>query len=259
MFCKKCGKELPDESKFCSACGEYLESAMPAKTNTSLHSWETNKNILLLRIMSIVCSIIILILLFADWISIRIPELFTTTTCSTMALFNLEEYFLNIGVLEENITLVPVILMLSELAIGIFIIAYLISEFTSKPNYACVEQGYIAMGVTIIALIICFFTFWMFNATEEYYISISFTNSPYIIFALAILNDLFLLPKYQKMCQDNPDPSKIAKQEQRKARHDAEVLQSGGWKCNFCGKVNPQYTGTCSCGNTKYENKSVVE
>jgi len=28
----------------------------------------------------------------------------------------------------------------------------------------------------------------------------------------------------------------------------------GTWRCSKCGRIMPQYTGTCACGNTKYEN-----
>ena len=31
---------------------------------------------------------------------------------------------------------------------------------------------------------------------------------------------------------------------------DQKTLANGGWKCT-CGRVNPSYTGTCSCGKKK--------
>ena len=33
---------------------------------------------------------------------------------------------------------------------------------------------------------------------------------------------------------------------------DNKMLEAGGWKCT-CGKVNPSYTATCTCGTTKKE------
>ncbi len=33
---------------------------------------------------------------------------------------------------------------------------------------------------------------------------------------------------------------------------DNKVMKADGWKCPKCGKVNPGYTGTCSCGQSKY-------
>jgi Yip1 domain. len=38
MFCKNCGQEINDDSKFCSYCGEYLqESGQPAEKGTALN------------------------------------------------------------------------------------------------------------------------------------------------------------------------------------------------------------------------------
>ncbi len=28
--------------------------------------------------------------------------------------------------------------------------------------------------------------------------------------------------------------------------------KNDSWKCRKCGRINPLYTGTCACGNTKY-------
>ncbi len=44
------------------------------------------------------------------------------------------------------------------------------------------------------------------------------------------------------------------KQEEELARAE-RILKEGGWQCANCGKVHPKYTGTCGCGNTKYENQ----
>lgn len=37
--------------------------------------------------------------------------------------------------------------------------------------------------------------------------------------------------------------------------HKVETTSSAtNWKCKKCRKINPAYTGTCSCGNTREEN-----
>lgn len=41
--------------------------------------------------------------------------------------------------------------------------------------------------------------------------------------------------------------------ENSNGRQDEKLLTKGGWKCSKCGKVNPQYTGTCSCGEARYK------
>ena len=33
--------------------------------------------------------------------------------------------------------------------------------------------------------------------------------------------------------------------------YEKNVIEDGGWKCHFCNRVNPSYTGTCACGRTK--------
>ena len=32
-----------------------------------------------------------------------------------------------------------------------------------------------------------------------------------------------------------------------------EIMMNNGWKCSKCGRANPHYTGTCACGNSKYD------
>lgn len=34
-----------------------------------------------------------------------------------------------------------------------------------------------------------------------------------------------------------------------------DPISNNEWKCKNCGKVNSDYVGTCSCGNTKAENE----
>lgn len=40
--------------------------------------------------------------------------------------------------------------------------------------------------------------------------------------------------------------------------YEENLLKKGGWKCT-CGKVNPSYTGTCSCGGKKDTAKPTVQ
>lgn len=40
---------------------------------------------------------------------------------------------------------------------------------------------------------------------------------------------------------------------------ETEVKYKNGWKCDKCGCVNPEYTGTCSCGNSKFRRSNDVE
>lgn len=38
---------------------------------------------------------------------------------------------------------------------------------------------------------------------------------------------------------------------ERDKKYTSKVIEAGGWKCHFCNRTNPSYTGTCACGRTK--------
>ncbi len=53
MFCKKCGKELPEETRFCPDCGSELTSA-PSTTSTYQEGYAQPSNYLVLGIITTV-------------------------------------------------------------------------------------------------------------------------------------------------------------------------------------------------------------
>ena len=46
----------------------------------------------------------------------------------------------------------------------------------------------------------------------------------------------------------------VIKQKKAKALSNKVLYPNTEWKCKKCKKINPPYTGTCSCGNTREEN-----
>ena len=46
--------------------------------------------------------------------------------------------------------------------------------------------------------------------------------------------------------------SSYAREEENK-----RIMANGGWKCNNCNNVNPDYITTCSCGTSKSNNVSI--
>ena len=63
MFCPKCGKDLPDNSKFCKYCGSQIKNkGTLSYVPTSNVNDDKNKNII---IMGLVALIVVLIIVFA--------------------------------------------------------------------------------------------------------------------------------------------------------------------------------------------------
>ena len=52
----------------------------------------------------------------------------------------------------------------------------------------------------------------------------------------------------------NTANSAKVKKPSRAPTYKEGLLASGGWECKKCGTVNPSYTGSCGCGNSKREN-----
>ena len=50
----------------------------------------------------------------------------------------------------------------------------------------------------------------------------------------------------------------VTDREAEKAREQA-MLNSDGWKCSKCGRVNPGYTGTCGCGTSKMQSDALLK
>ncbi len=40
----------------------------------------------------------------------------------------------------------------------------------------------------------------------------------------------------------------------KEENHNRSLLENGGWKCNFCGRINADYVTTCTCGKRKNNN-----
>ena len=43
---------------------------------------------------------------------------------------------------------------------------------------------------------------------------------------------------------------------ERDKKYTSRVIEAGGWKCHFCNRTNPSYTGTCACGKTKEDTQN---
>lgn len=59
-------------------------------------------------------------------------------------------------------------------------------------------------------------------------------------------------------CRPSPLNYRCEKSEQEKQKEEhmeKRLLDDGGWRCAFCGRVNADYVTTCVCGKTPSESK----
>ena len=68
MICKKCGEEIPDESKFCYKCGKNLtedENVTPKKSIPIISKFFKNKKTKSITIIAIIILVLIMIVFFS--------------------------------------------------------------------------------------------------------------------------------------------------------------------------------------------------
>lgn len=273
MFCSKCGKENNNTAAFCAACGEKLKSGTTGSTTTTTAGMADKSSTLFqefrqMRNITLTITAVILVLAFTSWLKFNIPATFLSDAVEkNYTIIGICKFLGNYGeiidLLENAISSTSLMLfrfflilvIIFGLIIIISCIVYLKTLWSANPldsSNSNIVYGHNVMEVNSILLsIVIVFMYFINNSIPIF----SLTATPYIMLGLALVNRFLILPKYNSIYyQLLPSLHKETNDSK-----NAETLQKGGWKCNFCGKVNPQYTGTCSCGNTKYENKSVVE
>lgn len=100
MYCKHCGEQIDDNSKFCKQCGKNLDSGSAGISlpNISLGNFEFDA-----LTFSIIGFIVTVILCFPTWISIRIPDLWSGAKTYSVSLFNLVDLFQGAADLSQQI------------------------------------------------------------------------------------------------------------------------------------------------------------
>ncbi len=102
MFCIKCGKNLPDDSEFCSRCGEKIAIASERKNTPSKTSFNEQRSVekpikgIVLNIISFVftiTSIIICLLSSYMYIKVNIFSFAYTSDRIEVSLFSIHEFY----------------------------------------------------------------------------------------------------------------------------------------------------------------------
>lgn len=86
-------------------------------------------------------------------------------------------------------------------------------------------------------------------ATGFFVLSMGFMATGTILIGTAVV--ISSIPERRS---ENEDALSAIARDKRNGESDRHILNDGGWKCYKCGKVNPPYVTSCSCGVSKFNN-----
>lgn len=203
MFCRNCGKEVKEESKFCSFCGEPTNILSKASKQISIQNIVRVDNGTLLHFLPIIISCVIVLLTFSKWITIE--SWMVSSDFSTWRLIKTIGSLSKYSDTEQIIGFV-ILLVIFMATVIILSVNYILKAYRAgtqaKSNWHIV-YGYSAMlAIAIICFIYAVFTMIIFSAgsSGDYdVVKIYFNEKMYYIIVLACLNRFVLLPKLNKI------------------------------------------------------------
>ncbi len=286
-FCTNCGKRLNGE-KFCPDCGKAIDSnTVPSAYSFTGINGQASSFQNILRIVGMIASILAVFSLFGKWIFIDLGNLLGYFGIEGN--FNVFDLFLDFTDTMKNldgmhsdsqILLWVYIFSIILFVLGILVLVYSIFDFIAFCKGTNIKKALNSLSDFVIA--ISAFTIlgvlashlYIYMAFDEYgygqlasyvYKVIGFTPLPVIVLVSGIL--LKVLVYFDKTPQTNTsyvsqniqssntysEKLKTINNQMNEQKHENKLLNNGGWTCK-CGKVNPHYTGTCSCGHSKWNN-----
>lgn len=211
MFCKQCGKQIDDNSAYCSYCGAGLKGENEQNLPQKVREKRPFMDLVLWHWVSIACSAGILIFSFAEWIKIPFIREYAEG-------WGVKSKYTTLGLLEvvDQITgtddselkwlwFIAVFIVIINVIILYLSGAYIFRSCKADPYDKSNEHivyGYSSMLAIIILLVICMVIFFILNIIAREMGSwfesdiISFNAPMYIILVLACLNRFLLLPTY---------------------------------------------------------------
>lgn len=268
MFCSNCGKEINGEGNFCEFCGASKTGEV--KANSFIGRQNSN-------VISPITSII-----DKSWKTVLAAiggALFILFPISdiSLSLFGYSgikgqmpayAYFDKVGKLKQymegywygDLDFWIIAILIADI-IAIFFAfkmikclfnSHLKSYIGDYAKYTSISSLVAAIGAFIFNLrcntmfkealdmdaVKCVNTFWV-----------------WVIAIIALINIFVFSEGYQTSIylNNNYEGSGIL-EKMAEDKRKQDMFAKGGWVCKKCGLVNPNYTGTCSCGNPKYNN-----
>lgn len=228
MFCRKCGKQISDDSLFCRECGEKVDVEMkstvirsginngtihesavnlkPTATESEdkediIHKIEVGKKIKTLRMIFLASLAVIALLIFTKMVDIFAPIL----GAHKYSFLEIFKYSKAIGDLSELLNssvgilkFVGVTGIIGSGLILLFVALSFVKEWSSdvfkNGNDVIIVCCTFMSSIIVIMGILLVLLFCISIYTKP--MELSFTKSGYIILALAVINRFLILPKY---------------------------------------------------------------
>lgn len=200
MFCRNCGKEIVENAKFCSFCGESTGTSSNVIAKTVSKGLINFDKETVLHYLSMITSAIIILLTFSKWI--RIESWIISSDISTLGLLKridaLSKYGDTKALTGFAIIYIFLMVVIITLAIQYILKAYKTGLNTCDNGH--IVYGYPAMlAVAIVCGLFVVLSLIIFSSNEYDAINMHFNEKAYYIIGLACLNRFVLLPRLNEI------------------------------------------------------------
>ncbi|MGN0384824.1 MAG: hypothetical protein ACI4EX_02980 [Lachnospiraceae bacterium] len=256
MFCSNCGKEIKGEGSFCEFCGASKTGGVQGNTfigGQSSNIYSPITGILMKSWQTVVPAIVGALFILFPISDISLSIFGYSGIKGEMPAY---AYFDKVGKLKQymedywygDLNLWIIAILIADIVAIYFAYKMITCLLNSRlktyigdyAKYTSISSLVAAIGAFIFNLrcstmfkealdmdaVKCVNTFWV-----------------WAVGIIALVNIFILSKNYNDY---------IYYSDERERKQD--MMSSGGWVCKKCGLVNPNYTGTCSCGNPKYNN-----
>ncbi|MGN0384826.1 MAG: hypothetical protein ACI4EX_02990 [Lachnospiraceae bacterium] len=268
MYCSNCGKEIKGQGNYCEYCGASKmggsdKQVLQNSANMGINNSLPQNNIVHAISNKIGNGWISVLTAFLGALFILFP--ICTLENVPISAFSYFEQFAKERKYAGEYWLVDLdlwIVLVIIFEIACIYNCYKVLQCIANERYFCYLESYskyasistlaatVAAFIFSIRLTKMYDSFWGFE-TEE----CSCSLWVWVFAIIAIINILIL----SKKCRLQRNQSEmyqshniIAQMAYEKENKNAPVNST--WVCKKCGMVNANYTGTCSCGNPKYNN-----
>lgn len=261
MFCSNCGKEINGQGNYCEFCGTHKNGGSSDKpveqgpANIGYYNYLPQNNLIQGMFSKVGNAWQSVLAAIFGALFVCFPVTGSTTAFSYFEKAKNTKYYFS-DYWYKDLDLWIALLVILDLASIFFcykMVMCLIDERIRSYTVSYSKKVSIcAFSATVVAFIYSI-------RTDKMYDDIGLGNTcscTIWVWIIAIISLANLLVLSKKVSNSNSTSgvysNTLAQMAYDSNRKNVNVNNS--WVCKKCGFVNPNYTGTCSCGNPKYNN-----